>query len=74
MSRKGYIEDYEKQVQFLKSRRKSFSVEMAGMTRIIFYHDADGKITSKDVYYGQKGMPRMDGVELVNLLRKELRN
>ena len=46
---------------------------MAGMTRIIYYHDADGNVTSKNIYYGHKGMPRMEGVELVNLLRKELR-
>ena len=73
MSRKGYIQDFEKQVKFLKSRNKTFSVEMAGMTRIIYYHDADGNVTSKNIYYGHKGMPRMEGVELVNLLRKELR-
>ena len=65
MSRKGYIQDFEKQVKFLKSRNKTFSVEMAGMTRIIYYHDADGNVTSKNIYYGHKGMPRMEGVELV---------
>jgi len=73
MSKCGYIQDFENKLESLKKSGVSFRVEISGMTRVIHFLDAFGNTTNKDVYFGFKGIKRMDGLELVTGVRHEIR-
>lgn len=73
MRRKGYIQDFDRVVARLKKSEVNFRVEMSGVTRIIYYLDGYGNVARKAIYHGHKGMERMEGLELVTMVRRELR-
>lgn len=73
MKKQGHIEDFEKKVAFLKKTGADFKVEMSGMTRTILYLDAYGNVSHKGVYFGHRDTERMQGLELVTMVRRELK-
>ena len=72
MAQTGRIEDFFKQLEHLKEMEISFSVEMSGVTRKIQYHDAKGAITHEEVYFGFEGQKKMEGLEFVRMVRREI--
>lgn len=73
MRRQGYIEDFEKEVAYLKKIGADFRLELSGATRIIYILDGYGEVSSKKVYFGFKGQKMMKGLELVTMVRREVR-
>lgn len=72
MAKIGRIEDFHKQLEFLKEMEITFSVEMSGVTRKIQYHDGDGNVNHEEVYFGFEGQKKMEGLELVRMVRREI--
>lgn len=73
MRRQGYIEDFDKEVAQLKKVGADFRLEFSGQTRTIYLLDGYGNISSKRIYFGHRGQKMMKGLELVTMVRREVR-
>ena len=73
MNEKSHIDEYTSYVRDLQYKEVNFKVVMSGMSRVIHFLDAYGKTTRKRTFFGLEGEKRMQGLEFIMMVRREIR-
>ena len=73
MSNNSHINAYNDYVTDLRSKELNFKVEMSGMSRIVHFLDGYGNTTRKRIFYGAEGDERIEGLEFVMMVRREIK-
>ena len=73
MNEKSHIDEYTSYVRGLQKKEITFKVVMSGMSRVVHFLDAYGKTTRKRTFFGLEGDKRMNGLEFIMMVRREIR-
>jgi hypothetical protein len=74
MNEKSHLDEYTGYVRDLQKKEITFKVVMSGMSRVVHFLDAYGKTTRKRTFFGLDGDKRMEGLEFIMMVRREIRN
>tara|TARA_B100001057_G_scaffold128911_1_gene127979 strand:+ start:5209 stop:6030 length:822 start_codon:yes stop_codon:yes gene_type:complete len=73
MSTKAHMDEYASYVKGLQAKEVTFKVVLSGMSRVVHFLDAYGNTTRKRTFFGLEGDKRMDGLEFIMMVRREIR-